>query len=97
LVKQGRGGGLEAARVLTDALKAQLDGVTGYQLWTYCFLNKPGLAMALGIKSSIFDSFIAGFNSSGERAFMIDVGSGKEAADSRIRGELSSLPFSTTC
>jgi hypothetical protein len=62
-------------------------GIPEYQLWTYSFFNRPGLIGPLGVGKVLFDAFIGGFNSVGERAFMVDVGTGKEAADARVRGK----------
>jgi hypothetical protein len=86
LVQNGREGGLAAIRLLTNAISDYLPDGSAYQLWIYCFMNKRGLARPLGVTDTMLDEFIAGFNQGGSRAFLVDIGYGKEVADARIRG-----------
>jgi hypothetical protein len=72
-------------------------GVHQYQLWVYVFFNKRGLMEAFGrfgntIAKAKFEDFYIGFNQAAEKFLMVDVGSGKEAADAKIKGR-SSLPL----
>jgi hypothetical protein len=91
LVKTGREGGLAAIRLLTDAINDYLPGEPMYHLWIYCFMNKRGLARPLGVMDTTLDDFIAGFNQADGRAFLVDIGYGKEVADARIRGMNATL------
>jgi hypothetical protein len=77
---------LKAVRQLTDAIRDDMKDSPGTQLWTYCFMNRPGLSKALGSDGATLDAFLSGFNQAGNFSFAVDIGSGKEAADSRIRG-----------
>jgi hypothetical protein len=86
LVGRGREGGLAAIRLLISAIGAHLADGARYQLWIYCFMNKRGLAGALGVADAMLDEFVAGFNQADSRAFLVDIGYGKEVADARIRG-----------
>lgn len=38
------------------------------------------------VEKAKFDEFVAGFNHAGQRFMMVDVGAGKENADSKLRG-----------
>lgn len=56
------------------------------------FLGKRGLSDAFGRAGLLaarakFDDFIMGFNQAAERFIMLDVGSAKEAADTKIKGK----------
>ncbi|KAF7983963.1 hypothetical protein HWV62_18392 [Athelia sp. TMB] len=95
LIAQGHDGGLLAAKMLTESVrqdfyKYQLDQ---YHLYVYVFYNKRGLVDAIGraghwIAKQKFDEFTFGFNQAAERFMMVDVGTGKEQADAKIKGEL---------
>lgn len=66
-------------------------GAHPYQLWVYVFFNKRGLTEAFGrfgntMVKAKFEDFYMGFNQASEKFLMVDVGSGKEAADAKIKG-----------
>jgi hypothetical protein len=94
LIVQGSAGGHAAAKMLSDSilqfLKVNYGGYQ-YQLWVYIFVNKRGLMDASGragnyMVKTRFEDFWMGFNQAAERFIMVDVGSGKEAADAKIKG-----------
>ncbi|CAL1701749.1 unnamed protein product [Somion occarium] len=96
---QGQIGGHNAAQALVEhirdyLLQAESVSSSSYELTIYCFLHKKGLAETLGKAgygeaSALFDEFIAGFNQAGHRFLMVDVGAGKENADSKLRAFLA--------
>ncbi|KZP24527.1 hypothetical protein FIBSPDRAFT_784327 [Athelia psychrophila] len=70
--------------------KYQLDH---FHLYVYVFYNKRGLVEAIGRAGHFnakhkFDDFTFGFNQAAERFIMVDVGSGKEQADAKIKVHL---------
>lgn len=94
---QGQVGGLNAAQILVEHIREYLlkeDSLSSssYELFIYCFLHKKGLVETLAKAgyadaSEHFDEFVAGFNQAGHRFLMVDVGYGKENADSKLRGK----------
>lgn len=83
-------GGQLAASTLIQELNS-----LGRRMTTYAIVcvNRAGLAGVLrsnGIISnkSEFDDFITGFNQASPLLSIIDVGSGKEAADAKLRGNV---------
>jgi hypothetical protein len=94
LIADGQSGGHLAAKMLSEATGQYLHahcGINQYQLWVYVFLNKRGLLDAFakagfGSLKAKFEDFIVGFNQAAERFLMVDVGSGKEAADAKLKG-----------
>lgn len=96
LISQGAVGGHIAAEQLSNGVYHYMTetvdgGPQQYQVWAYVFLNKRGLVEALGryghpSAKTKFDEFAMGFNQATERFVMVDVGSGKEAADAKIKG-----------
>ncbi|TRM68231.1 hypothetical protein BD626DRAFT_481139 [Schizophyllum amplum] len=93
MIVQGQDGGHEAAWRLLESITSHLEDTVGpaaYTVWVYMFLNKSGLAEILRragvvkVKAEL-ESFILGFNQSGKRIMMHDVGSTKEAADTKIK------------
>ena len=94
LLAQGHAGGRRAAALLTQNLGEYAvpeGGASGRaQLWLTVYCNKRGLAEALaanGVCSSdVFEDFVLGFNQAAPLFSFVDVGSGKEAADSKIKG-----------
>jgi hypothetical protein len=94
LIAGGQSGGHRAATMLSEAAGQYLSsnyGITQFQLWAYVFVNKRGLLdtfarAGLGMLKAKFDDFIMGFNQASERFMIVDVGSGKEAADAKIKG-----------
>jgi hypothetical protein len=86
LIRDGRDGGLTAARLLIAAIRADNPNLITPRILLQVFLNRKGLNGVLQLKDYPLDHFIAGFNCAGDGCFMVDVGSGKEVADSRIRG-----------
>lgn len=90
-----------AAKMLAESVredftaKYQLDH---FHLYVYVFYNKRGLVEAIGRAGHFnakhkFDDFTFGFNQAAERFMMVDVGSGKEQADAKIKGVSPSLFF----
>ena len=94
LISLGHAGGQKAAVALSEGIKEHLrtlGDTCQVQISVYIFFNKQGLSKTLGHCSYHgarirFDDFVAGFNQATERFMMIDVGSDKEAADSKMRG-----------
>jgi len=97
LLVQGRQGGQFAARELAAQIQHYLADQQHapcplpMELCIYIFLHKKGLVDALGragytTEKSNFDDFLAGFNQAGQRFIMVDVGAGKENADSKLKG-----------
>jgi hypothetical protein len=99
LIAEGQSGGHLAAKMLSQATGQYLSsncGIDQFQLWVYVFFNKRGLLetfakAGLGSLKAKFDDFMTGFNQAAERFLMVDVGSGKEAADAKIKGNLAFL------
>ena len=95
LIKRGKIGGQEAAQTLSEAIQKYVTtnyGVNPYQLSVHLFLNKQGLTDALGrtvtsVVKSKFEDFLMGFNQAAERFLVVDVGSDKEAADTKIKSK----------
>ncbi|KAI0068924.1 hypothetical protein BV25DRAFT_1904237 [Artomyces pyxidatus] len=92
LLAAGQEGGRSAARLLTEAVRGHLQpsGLERYQLLVYIFYNRRGLVDALGLGKlpdarGGFDEFVVGFNQAGGRFLMVDVGSGKDEADAKLR------------
>lgn len=96
LLAQGAQGGEAAARELSKRTHDYLDNTfqmppSTFVLSVYVFLHKKGLMEALGragytTEKFKFDEFLAGFNQAGQRFVMVDVGAGKENADSKLKG-----------
>ena len=64
----------------------------------HVFFNKRGLVDTLGrfghaTAKAKFEDFMMGFNQSAERFCMVDVGSGKEAADAKVKGMFSLMTY----
>lgn len=94
LISQGQAGGYSAAQMLTEYTQQYFlknYSLDQFQLWTYIFYNKRGLLEAIG-RAGLYqakaklDDFMIGFNQAAGRFLMVDVGSGKEIADSRVKG-----------
>jgi len=94
IIARGHEGGYTAAQMLTESIQKYLRhnfSLDQFQLWTYVFYNKRGLSETLGrfnfgSAKAKLDDFMIGFNQAAGRFFMVDVGSGKEAADAKIKG-----------
>lgn len=94
LITLGQSGGHKAAKQLSDSIKEyilSLGEIRQFQLSVYIFFNKRGLLDTFGRCSYHsaklrLEDFVTGFNQATERFIMVDVGSGKEAADSKIKG-----------
>lgn len=60
------------------------------QIWLTIFCNKSGLLETLTTNNVCtaeeFEAFVIGFNQASPLFSIMDVGSGKEAADSKIKG-----------
>jgi hypothetical protein len=88
IVERGKEGGLFAVRCMFDAIRERPDTQDpSWEIWVYCFMNKRGLTRTMNLEDATVDAFISGCNRAGPTCFMVDVGAGKEAADSRIKRE----------
>jgi len=94
LLSKGRGGGRQAAMLLTKGIMTYMhndDGATTgrSQLWLTIYCNKSGLLETLVnyhiCTAEQFESFVLGFNQASPLFSIVDVGSGKEAADAKIK------------
>ena len=96
LIAQGQEGGHTAAKMLTETIRLDISTkyhIDDFKLWVYAFYNKRGLVDAIGragfsTAKQKFDDFAFGFNQAADRYVMVDVGSGKEAADAKIKGRV---------
>ncbi|KAH9944404.1 uncharacterized protein BXZ73DRAFT_40022 [Epithele typhae] len=97
LIKQGQVGGRQAAMLLTKGLSDHLASIDPSeasapgrgQIWLTIYCNKSGLVETL-ISNAVctmeeFEAFMLGFNQASPLFSIVDVGSGKEAADSKIK------------
>ncbi|TFK57272.1 hypothetical protein OE88DRAFT_1690849 [Heliocybe sulcata] len=94
LLTKGQNGGRQAAMLLTKGIITYMadhgGATTGRsQLWLTIYCNKSGLLETLMnhhiCTAEQFESFMLGFNQSSPLFCMVDVGSGKEAADAKIK------------
>ena len=98
LIKQGQFGGRQAAALLTKGLTDYIASVDPAeasfpgrgQIWLTIYLNKSGLLETLTSNlvctAEEFEAFVLGFNQASPLFSIVDVGNGKEAADSKIKG-----------
>lgn len=99
LIAQGHDGGLLAAKMLAESVRQDFSSkykLDQFHLYVYVFYNKRGLVDAIGRAGhwnakQKFDEFSFGFNQAAERFIMVDVGSGKEQADAKIKGLFPSV------
>ncbi|KAH8106088.1 hypothetical protein BXZ70DRAFT_415569 [Cristinia sonorae] len=92
LITQGQEGGRLAAAKLSESIRDFIRS-DGTQIYVYVFIHKQGLTNILrrcGLEAVArhLEEFMIGFNQSTERFIFVDVGSGKEAVDSKIRAYL---------
>ncbi|KAI0796542.1 hypothetical protein C8Q75DRAFT_802236 [Abortiporus biennis] len=93
-IAKGQAGGLSVATRLTEAIRGHVPSEKHpYHLYAWIFYNRSGLLETLKKYSKEnarkgFDDFVLGFNRASERFLMTDVGSGKEAVDSKLRAIL---------
>jgi hypothetical protein len=97
LITLGYAGGKQAAMLLNKGINDSLSGeFTRAKLWVQVYLNQTGLAETLASRNMCtvgeFESFVVGFNQSSPLFSIIDVGSGKEAADAKIKGDTLAKP-----
>ncbi|KAI0094919.1 hypothetical protein BDY19DRAFT_982245 [Irpex rosettiformis] len=95
LIAEGKAGGRHAAMRLTEGINnhmASVDngGSSGRgQIWLTIYCNKKGLSETLTSNNVCtaekFDEFFMGFNQAAPLFSFVDVGVGKEAADSKIK------------
>ncbi|PIL31987.1 hypothetical protein GSI_06691 [Ganoderma sinense ZZ0214-1] len=97
LIRQGQFGGRQAAALLTKGLTDYLASIDPTeasfpgrgQIWLTIYCNKNGLldtlAHNLVCTTEEFEGFILGFNQASPLFSIVDVGNGKEAADSKIK------------
>jgi len=87
LLMLGTEGGRDAASKLRQHIIAHYG--SNQDLLVNVFFNRDGLGKTLksylGIQPATFSAFINGFNTASPLISMLDVGSGKEAADAKIR------------
>ncbi len=105
LIKLGQFGGRQAAMLLTKGLTDYLSSVDSTQasapgrgqLWLTIYCNKSGLVDTLTSNSICtaeeFEAFVLGFNQASPLFSIVDVGNGKEAADSKIKGAHACVLF----
>lgn len=93
LLALGAVGGGRAAALLTRGINTHMEKELGSRradIWVTLFLNKHGLSETLASNNMCtpdqFDAFIQGFNQSAPLFSIVDVGYGKEAADSKLKG-----------
>ncbi|EIM92450.1 uncharacterized protein STEHIDRAFT_151774 [Stereum hirsutum FP-91666 SS1] len=84
----GQLGGRQAALLLTQGITEHADDSRS-QLWVTVYCNKAGLMETL-VKNRVcsseqFEGFLHGFNLASPLFSIIDVGNGKEAADTKIK------------
>lgn len=83
--------GLEGGREAASKLRQHIAGHYGLStdVLVHVFFNREGLAKTiktyLNVTGPTFNAFINGFNTASPLMSMLDVGSGKEAADAKIR------------
>ncbi|KAF7320315.1 hypothetical protein MKEN_00816300 [Mycena kentingensis (nom. inval.)] len=100
LVVQGHTGGRQAAQILSQSLMNNARNVDPQlnraKLWLTVFCNRAGLVDTLVTQELCtreqFDAFFSGFNSAAPLFSMVDVGPGKEAADTKIKEYLRIFP-----
>ncbi|KAH9946643.1 hypothetical protein B0H21DRAFT_778993 [Amylocystis lapponica] len=97
LITLGQVGGRQAAMLLTKGLTDHLASIDPSdaatpgrgQVWLTIYCNKSGLLETLlgnnVCTTEQFDAFVIGFNQASPLFAIVDVGSGKEAADSKIK------------
>lgn len=107
LLSQGRVGGGQAAQLLTKGIMDYLSeaeqskdeastSIAGRaQIWVSVYCNKTGLQETITSRQLCtvdqFEAFVMGFNQASPLFSLIDVGKGKEAADTKIKGHLLSI------
>ncbi|KAI0932235.1 hypothetical protein AcW2_000918 [Taiwanofungus camphoratus] len=96
LITRGQAGGRQAAMLLTKGLMDHLTSINNSetahgrgQLWLTIYCNKSGLLETL-IQNDVcsteqFETFVVGFNQASPLFSIMDVGTGKEAADAKIK------------
>lgn len=104
LYSLGKNGGLQAAMHLTKAITEYLTNNLASEtnrgtIWLTIFCNKSGLSDTLVYNKVCtpedFEAFCIGFNQASPLFSMIDAGGGKEAADSKIKGNPNSCERSS--
>ncbi|KAK0465147.1 uncharacterized protein EV420DRAFT_1512997 [Desarmillaria tabescens] len=97
LLRQGQAGGRNAAMMLTKGLTDYTAAVDARisarsRVWLTVYCNKQGLSDTLVANdvctSEQFEAFFLGFNQAAPLFSIIDVGTGKEAADTKIKEHL---------
>ncbi|KAK0456484.1 hypothetical protein EV421DRAFT_1752756 [Armillaria borealis] len=97
LLRQGQAGGRNAAMMLTKGLTDHTATVDARRsarsrVWLTVYCNKQGLSDTLIANdvctSEQFEAFFLGFNQAAPLFSIIDVGTGKEAADTKIKEHL---------
>ena len=103
-IQQGQAGGRLAASQLFKGLTDHLTSLdpsdasipARSQLWLTIYCNKSGLLDTLTSNAVCtaeqFEAFVLGFNQASPLFSIVDVGNGKEAADSKIKGVSFSQP-----
>lgn len=95
LLKRGYEGGQHAVETLNESIITdvgkEFPTTAPAQVWVYFFCNLKGLEQTLvgsnACTAEDYDAFMRGFNEVNPRFTINDVHSGKDAADSKIKGE----------
>ncbi|KIY71607.1 hypothetical protein CYLTODRAFT_441129 [Cylindrobasidium torrendii FP15055 ss-10] len=94
LLRQGANGGRNAAALLTKGVQDSLVEIdprisSRARLWAHIYCNKAGLSETMCTSNICtaeqFENFCLGFNQAAPMFSIIDVGHGKEAADTKIK------------
>jgi hypothetical protein len=95
LLKRGHEGGRDAAQTLHESITAHVgyenQNAPRAQVWVYFFCNLNGLEQTLVGSNACtvdeYEAFMTGFDEASPRFTINDVHSGRDAADSKIKGE----------
>jgi hypothetical protein len=97
LISAGHNGGAQAARFLNLGITEHLKTLTGPptknpQIWLTIYCNLNGLRDAFlnyhqQCTVEQYDAFIEGFNKAAPLFSIVDVGSSKEGADTKLKGQ----------
>ncbi|PCH33612.1 hypothetical protein WOLCODRAFT_61159 [Wolfiporia cocos MD-104 SS10] len=97
LLVMGQAGGRQAASLITKGLNDYLSSIDSPevalsgrgQIWLTIYCNKTGLLEVLTqnnvCTAEQFEAFVLGFNQSSPLFSIVDVGNGKEAADTKLK------------
>ena len=104
-IEAGEKGGERAAAELHAQVKQQVDSIfpgSDLPIMLHMYANLGGLS-GLYVRNGVISSpsqlfvFARGFNSSQDMFNLVDVGTGKEGADHKVRGEFEGQPSTYHC